>query len=125
MTIADYVQKLPEDEREELIKFLADEFRSLSPTDKGFVKAHHVIYMQSKVAERGGMVTEEDIMQQNHEKLVQKVPELQRIAAKHGNTALYRDLEKYRETPEVAILKHHSLRDFVQLEKEEQRQQQE
>ena len=49
------------------------------------------------------------------------MPELQRVAVKYGNAALYRDLEKYRETPEVALFKHHSFNSFVQMKKERER----
>ena len=54
-----------------------------------------------------------------HNELVQKVPELQRVAVKYSNAAPYRDLEKYRETPEVALFKHHSFNSFVQMKKKE------
>lgn len=60
-----------------------------------------------------------------HNELVQKMPELQRVAVKYGNAALYRDLEKYRETPEVALFKHHSFNSFVQMKKERERQKEE
>jgi hypothetical protein len=39
--------------------------------------------------------------------------ESERITVKYGLTELYRDLHKYKDTPEVAILKHFSLSDLI------------
>jgi hypothetical protein len=126
MTFTDFLlSKLPEEEREELIQLLADRLSSLSPADKGFAIAQNTLNTQARIRKHGGLITEDQAIEKIHDELVQGVPKLQRFAAKIGDAALYRDLEKYRELPEIALAKHYSFNCFVQVEKERQQKEKE
>jgi hypothetical protein len=69
MTYAESIaEKLPVEEREELIKFMGDAFRSLSPEEKGIVIDLNLANIRAKIREYGGLVTEN----QAREKIIMK-----------------------------------------------------
>jgi hypothetical protein len=106
--------KFPEDEREELIEFMANALRSLSPQDRAEVMDLHAAEVRAKIREYGGLITTEQAREKMYNEKIERVYEIAKdLAMRSSHATLLRDLEIYRETPEVAILKHMPLSDLL------------
>jgi hypothetical protein len=130
-----FIERLPPDERDELIEFLNDSFDSLSPPEqKAFVIDSQAADTRAKIRKHGGLITEEQANERIDKETAPLIYEvLWRWAvkqatkkdAKNRDVAFVRDLEKYKETPQVAILKHFKCSNIVSVAQERLREKQE
>ena len=86
------IEKLPQEECEELIKLLGVAFRSLSPQNKAEVMDIHAAAIRAKIREHCGLISKDQASEKNLDEGSRKVYGIvRRWGDQTGNVALLRD----------------------------------
>jgi hypothetical protein len=130
--------RLPEDMTEsewsDIKALLQNRMAELSPSDRAELIAMQLDSAREKVREvqretRGGAIIGTDKAEElNFIRQCDSVyKNMRQVAERTSNTALLRDLERYRNLPSIAVLRHMDMKSMLQLyhrrlaEKEEER----